>query len=127
MAVEQENGREMSDSDKLWDMPCCCGDDGHTVAQGGSHINLVMLKKLAKWPYLAAENFLVPESEKYPLANAVVCDRCLKAKIEIKYAMAGRQGPDGAVYERVPINELEDPEFYWPDHHPSRCPTMFGS
>ena len=113
------------DSDKLWDCLCCCGDD-HTVKEGGSHINLVQLRKVARWPYLAAVNFLVPGSEKYPLANAVVCDHCLKEKREIKYAMAGIDGDDGAQYYRVPITELEEPEVYWPDLHPDRQPLIGG-
>ena len=111
------------DSDKLWDCLCCCGD--HTIRKGGSHVNLIQLRKLAKWPYLASINFLVPGSEKYPLANAVVCDRCLTEKREIKYAMAGVPGKDGqAEYYRVPLEELEEPEFYWPDHHPDRQPII---
>lgn len=114
----------MSDTDKLWDCLCCCGEDDHTVRQGGSHINLIVLKKLAKWPYLAAVNFMVPGSAKYPLASAVVCDRCLNEKREIKYAMAGVEGPDGAEYYRVPLSQLEEPEFYWPDHHPDRQPII---
>lgn len=107
------------DSDKLWDCLCCAGE-GHTIKEGGRHINLVMLEKKAEWPYLAAINFLVPGSEKYPLTSAVVCDRCLREKREIKYAMAGIEGKDGAEYYRVPLEELEEPEFYWPDHHPDR-------
>ena len=113
----------MEDSDKLWDCLCCAGDD-HTIREGGKHINLVMLKKLARWPYLAAMNFLVPESAKNQLATAVVCDRCMKEKAEIKYAMAGIEGDDGVEYYRVPIDELEEPEFYWPDHHPSNQPII---
>jgi len=116
----------VNDSDKLWDCLCCCGED-HTVREGGSHINLIQLKKLAKWPYLAVSNFLVPISKKYPLASAVVCDRCLEEKREIRYAMAGRQGHDGhAEYYRVPFNELEDPPVYWPDFHPDSRP-IFGN
>jgi len=98
----------------------CCAGEGHTVRQGGSHINIIQLRKLAKWPYLAASNFLVAESTKYPLACALVCDRCLEEKQEIKYAMAGVEGKDGAEYYRVPITQLEEPEFYWPDYHPDR-------
>lgn len=111
-------------SHKLWDCLCCCGDD-HKIQDGGSHINLVQLRKLAKWPYLASMNFLVPGSEKYPLANAVVCDRCLQEKREIKYAMAGVLGEnDEAQYYRIPLSQLEEPEFYWPDHHPDRKPII---
>ena len=113
----------MPDSDKLWNCLCCCGDD-HTIREGGSHINLAILRKLARWPYLTAKNVLVPESEKYPLANAVVCDRCRDEKREIKYAMAGIQGEDGAEYYRVSVDELEEPEYYWPDHHPDRQPIV---
>ncbi|GAH81653.1 unnamed protein product, partial [marine sediment metagenome] len=87
---------------------------------------LVQLRKLARWPYLAAVNSLVPESMKYPLANAVVCDRCIAEKREIKYAMAGVEGEDGAEYYRVPITELEEPEVYWPDLHPDRQPIIGG-
>lgn len=115
----------MNDSDKLWDCLCCCGED-HTVREGGSHINFVMLRKLAKWPYLASVNFLVPESAKHPLANAVVCDRCLEEKRKIKYAMAGMKGEDGAEYYRVPKTDLEEPEVYWPDLHPDRQPIIGG-
>ncbi|HUV52898.1 MAG TPA: hypothetical protein VMW64_07470 [Dehalococcoidia bacterium] len=105
--------------EKLWDSFCCCSDD-HTIREGGSHINLIQLKKLAEWPYLAISNVLVPASEKYPLACAVVCDRCLENKPVIRYAMAGKKGPEGAIYERIPLEQLKTPEFYWPDHHPDR-------
>lgn len=112
------------DSDKLWDC-LCCASEGHTIRDDGSHINLVQLRKLARWPYLAFTNFLIPESKDYPLAAAVVCDRCLKEKQEIKYAMAGIKGEDGhAHYYRVPIGELEEPAFYWPDLHPDRQPFI---
>jgi len=116
----------MNDSDRLWDELCCCGED-HTIREGGSHINIVQLKKLAKWPYMTSMNFLVPKSKDYPLASAIVCDRCLEQKREIKYAMAGEPGNDGqARYYRVPIDELEEPEFYWPDYHPDRQPIGGG-
>ena len=115
----------MNDSDRLWDELCCTGED-HTIREGGSHINLVQLKKLAKWPYMVSMNFLVPESKDNPLACAVVCDRCLKEEREIKYAMAGIEGKDGAEYYRVPIDELDEPEVYWPDIHPDRQPTLGG-
>jgi len=113
----------MPDSDKLWDCLCCAGED-HTIRQGGSHINLIQLKKLAGWPYLAFVNFLIPKSAKYPLASAVVCDRCLEENREIKYAMAGVEKDGSAEYYRVPLNELEEPEYYWPDHHPGRQPII---
>lgn len=112
----------MSDIDRLFDELCCCGDD-HEVKDGGSNLNFVSLRKLAKWPYLAQINFLIPESERYPLATAVVCDRCLQEGRGIKYAMAGEPGLDGkAHYYRVSIDELEEPEFYWPDHPPDMRP-----
>ncbi len=116
----------MNDSDRLWDELCCCSDD-HTIRQGGSHINLVQLKKAPKWPYMISMNFLVPKSKDYPLAIAVVCDRCLEERREIKYAVGGRDDGDGHVeYFRVPVNELQEPEFYWPDHHPDRK-LLYGS
>jgi len=102
----------------LFNAPCCAGE-GHTVRQGGSHINVVQLDRLATWPFMTAINVLVAKSRDYPLAAAVVCDRCLETKADIKYAMKGEPGPDGEpVYTRVPLAELEKPEFYWPDHHP---------
>ena len=105
---------------KLRELLCCCGND-HTVGEGGRHINLVQLDKLATWPYMTAVNFLVPESKDHPLASAVVCDRCLNEKRVILYAIKGEPGPGGdAVYSRVPVSDLENPEFYWPDHHPHR-------
>lgn len=110
--------------ERLWGCLCCAGE-GHTIKDGGSHINIVTLKKLAKWPYLAQMNFLVPKSKDYPLASAVICDACLEAKKEIKYAMAGVKDDNGeAKYYRVPLDELEEPEFYWPDHHPD-APRLF--
>jgi len=115
-----------SDSDRLWDELCCCGED-HTIREGGSHINLVMVRKLAKWPYLAQFNVLVPESKNYPLATAVVCDRCLDEKREIKYVIGGRDSGNGHVeYFRVPMGELEIPAVYWPDLHPYNKP-LFAS
>lgn len=113
------------DSDKLWDCLCCCGED-HTIRQGGLHINVVQLKKLAEWPYFCFMNVLVPISKKYPLAAAAVCDKCMDrskdlSEMKIKYAMAGRPGKDGhAEYYRVPIAELKDPEVYWPNYHPDK-------
>ena len=50
--------------------------------------------------------------------TAVVCDRCLKEKRPIKYAMGGKEGPQGTEYFRVPIGSLQDPEIYWPDLPP---------
>ncbi|MDD5703528.1 MAG: hypothetical protein PHU23_15955 [Dehalococcoidales bacterium] len=112
------------ENDILMDMLCCAGDTDHTIREGGGHINLVLTKKLAKWPYMTAINFLVSEPSNHPLAVAVVCNRCLKEKREIKYVIGGRDGSNGsAEYFRVPIEQLEDPEFYWPDHHPDRLDT----
>lgn len=106
---------------ELWNLSCCCGSDGHTIREGGDHINLVQTRKLARWPYMTASNFLVPESTKYPLAVAVVCCRCLADKKPILYVTVGEDDEYGGVkYSRVPIEELEEPEYYWPDHHPDR-------
>lgn len=99
------------------DCLCCCAGEDHTIGEGGSHINLVQLNKLATWPYLTAINFMVPDSENHPLACAIVCNRCLAAGREIVYAMAGVQTENGAEYYRVPLEDLKDPDFYWPDHH----------
>lgn len=115
----------MSDSDRLWDELCCCGDD-HTIREGGTHINLVQLGKLAKWPYMTAMNFLIPESKDYPLAIAVVCDQCLDGKREIKFAVGGHDNGGQVEYFRVALEELEEPEVYWPDLHPDRKPYEAG-
>lgn len=103
--------------DILMDCPCCAGED-HAIREGGSHVNLIQLEKMAEWPYLALVNFLVADSADHPLACAVVCDECLAAGRKIRYAMAGVQGDNGAEYYRVSLDSLRDPEFYWPDHHP---------
>lgn len=111
---------DMDSIEQLREMLCCCGDD-HTVKAGGRGINIVQTKWLAKWPFLAAVNVLIPQSHKYPLAAAVVCDRCITGKLELKYVVAGE--PDGqgeARYWRVAVSELEEPAVYWPDLHPDR-------
>ncbi len=107
----------MTSQEQLFNSPCCAGD-GHTIRQGGSHINIITLRKAPTWPYLALSNFLVPESKHHPLACAVVCDSCLIAKKEIKYAMAGVDNNGGVRYYRVPLIELREPELYWPDYYP---------
>lgn len=113
----------MEQVEEFWDYLCCASED-HTIREGGSHINVVQLKKLAKWPFLASINYEIPESMFYPLANAIVCDRCLGEKREIKYAVAGEREEDGkgARFYRVPIDELEEPAVYWPDLHPDNKP-----
>lgn len=105
---------------KLLDMKCCTGDD-HTVREGGSHLNFIQTKYLGKWQFLAVTNALVPESYDYPLAAGCVCDRCIQQeKLELKYVIGGEGGEDGPEYFRVPIEELEEPEVFWPDLHPDR-------
>ena len=105
----------MSDSQQLLDCLCCAGDD-HRIRDGGAGINIVTLRKLAEWPFMAATNVLVPASKDNPLACAVLCDRCIQANAEPRYAMAGRPGDDGeAVYWRVALDSLNEPEFFWPD------------
>ena len=106
--------------DVLGNCLCCAGETDHTINYGGHHINPVPLDKLAEWPYLVMMNFLVPESKKHPLVVALICDHCLETKAKIKYAMAGRDSEAGVVYERVSLDQLKDPEFYWPYHHPDR-------
>lgn len=47
--------------------------------------------------------------------------RCLEEKREIRYAVGGRDDGTGhAEYFRVPVEDLEEPAFYWPDRHPDK-------
>jgi hypothetical protein len=103
---------------KLLDMLCCCGDD-HTVREGGGSLNMVQTRYLANWEYLSMWNYMVPVSKEFPLACAIVCDRCIQQEnLDIKYVIGGNPGEDGPEYFRVPVDELEKPVVFWPDFHP---------
>ena len=109
----------MDTEERLGRLLCCCASD-HEVRDGGTGINVCQTKWLAEWPYCTVTNVLVSESKQYPLAAAIVCDRCIKTgKVDLMFVVAGREGPSGEVeYERIPVGHLKQPAIYWPDLHP---------
>lgn len=108
--------------ERLLRLLCCCASD-HEVRAGGTHLNCIQTEWLAQWPYCTVINVLVPESKQYPLAMAVVCDRCLEEQRQLQFVIAGDKDEHGeAQYRRVPVAELKTPEIHWPDLHPDRVP-----
>jgi len=108
-----------ADSEKqLWDIECCSGNS-HTVREGGSHINIVVLDKKAPSKYMAAYDFWLDGKERPPRASAVLCDRCLKEGRAPLFALA-RDGDDTPIY-RIPVAELED----WSCKPPRASPWLF--
>ena len=95
------------ESAKLFKLLCCCGED-HTVRQGGSHVNLVALNKIADWPYMINTNFLIPPELRQNCATAVICDRCLKDKVKIIYAITAFDTVKGIRYGRRRLDSLPD-------------------
>ena len=88
----------------LWDVECCSGT-GHTIRQGGSHINIVVLNKKAFSRFLAAHDFWLDGKKRTPRATAILCDACMGEK-EPLWAV-GKDDDGGQIY-RVPICELAD-------------------
>lgn len=79
---EQEAGRVEMDTEKqLWDIECCSGT-GHTIRDGGSHINFVVLNKKAFSKYMVAYDIWLDNKERQPRAMAVLCDKCVQEKKE---------------------------------------------
>ena len=101
---------------ELWDVECCSGT-GHTIRDGGSHINIMVLNKKAFSRFMVAHDFwLKLESllkatsldgkERPPRAFAVLCDTCRHEKREPFWAV-GKDENGGPIY-RVPVCELGD-------------------
>lgn len=103
---QQEMEAEVDDSQKeLWDVECCSGI-GHTVREGGNHINFVVLNKKGASKYMVAFDAWLDGNERPPRATAALCDKCLREKREPVWALA-RDGDDKPIY-RIPVAELED-------------------
>lgn len=113
--------RDQDHEDVLRSMLCCTGDD-HTIESGGPGWNIVETDYRAEWTFLVLFNALLTESKDYPLASAVVCDRCIDSQSELpgcKYVLAGDPGPDeNSHYWRVPVSELLKVYPYHPSVRP---------
>lgn len=90
---------------ELWDVECCSGT-GHTIRDGGSRINIVILNKKAFSPLMAAQDIWLDRKERPPRAVAILCDACMRESREPIWAV-GKDEDGGPVY-RVPICELAD-------------------
>jgi len=103
---EMEAGETETDTEQLlWDIECCSGT-GHTVREGGSHINIVVLNKKAFSKYMRAYDIWLDGKECPPRAAAALCDKCLREKREPVWALV-RDGDDKPIY-RIPVAELGD-------------------
>ena len=84
----------------------CSSGTGHTIRDGGSHINLVVLNKKAFSPFLAAHDAWL-DGKKRPLrAIALLCDACIRGERGPFWAI-GKDKDGGSIY-RVPVCELAD-------------------
>jgi hypothetical protein len=81
---------------------CSCGKP----LKKSKHINFVCLDKLATWNYPTWGNILVKEKYPEPRASAVICDKCLKEKRIIKYAVEWSRETGEVKYH--PVSELRD-------------------
>lgn len=88
---------------QLWNVECCSGT-GHTIRDGGNHINIVVLNKKAFSPFLAAHDFWFDGKERPPKAAAILCDACMRERCEPFWAV-GKDEDGGPIY-RVPVCEL---------------------
>jgi len=95
----------MDNDEELFNRPCCC-DPTHTIRDGGKYINIVVLNKKALSKYYSASDIWLDGKLRQPRAVAIVCDRCLVAKLEILYVYC--RDNDGPAPFRVPVCELED-------------------
>lgn len=93
------------DEQQLWDIECCSGT-GHSIRDGGSHINIVVLNKKAFSQFLAAHDFWLDGKKRPPRVAAVLCDACMHDNREPVWAV-GKDEDGGPIY-RVPVCELGD-------------------
>jgi len=101
---ELEAGGMKTDTERqLWGIECCSGT-GHTIKEGGSHINFVVLNKKAFSKYMVAYDFWLNGKERPLRAMAVLCDRCWHEGREAIWALA-KDGDDKPIY-RIPVAEL---------------------
>jgi len=95
----------MDTEQEFLDLECCSGT-GHTIKDGGSHINIVILNKKAFSRFLVAHDAWRDGKKRLPRATAVLCDTCLREKREPVWAVG--RNKDGEPIYRVPICELAD-------------------
>lgn len=84
----------------------CCSGTGHTIRDGGSRINIVVLNKKAFSSFLAAHDAWLDGKKRPPRAIALLCDACLREEREPFWAV-GKNEDGGPIY-RVPVCELAD-------------------
>lgn len=73
----------MEDSEELWNIQCCSGT-GHTVRDGGSHINIVCLNKKGFSQFMVAYDIWLDGRKRPPRATAILCDNCMREKRDSK-------------------------------------------
>lgn len=101
---QQEIEEPDATQQELWNIECCSGT-GHTIREGGSHINLVVLNKKASSKFMIAYDAWLDGKKRPPRAMAVLCDRCMGEKQDPIWAV-GKDG-EKPIY-RIPLAELED-------------------
>jgi hypothetical protein len=98
-------GEESTSTKELFDVECCAGT-GHTVREGGGHVNLVVLNKKAHSKFLVAYDIWLDGKERPPRAVAAICDSCARERKKPLFALA-RDGDKTSIY-RIPVAELGD-------------------
>jgi len=93
----------MDAEQELFNTECCSGT-GHTVRDGGNHINIVVLNKKAFSPFLSAHDFWLDQKKRPLRACAVLCDACMRESREPIWAVGKNE--DGAAIYRMPVCEL---------------------
>lgn len=85
----------------------CCACGGPL----GSRVNMVCLMKEAKWKFPTWGNILL---KIWGFASAITCDKCLKEKRKIKFAVEWNH--DFSVVKYHPVEGLRDvpPEIFAP-------------
>lgn len=105
LEAEGHGDQQNTTLQKLWNVECCSGT-GHTIRDGGSHINIVVLNKKAPSKFMMAFDFWLDGKDRPPRAMAVLCDKCQPEGLKPLWAVAV-DGDDMPIY-RIPVAELED-------------------
>jgi hypothetical protein len=79
----------------------CCSCEG-SLEKG--HINIIALMKVAQWQYPCWGNVLLGV---HGFASAIVCDKCLKSRKKVKFAIEWTT-PDLSIVKYHPVEELDD-------------------
>jgi hypothetical protein len=102
---QQEMEAEGDSFQQFWNLECCSGT-GHTIKEGGSHVNFVVLDKKGTSKYMVAIDAWLDGKERPPRAMAVLCDKCQQEGRKPLWAVVRDDG-DKPIY-RIPVAELED-------------------